>query len=312
MPASSHDAVQQLLMKKSGQALAFLAQECLTVSLGERIPTFTQFAQRSPFSRGTLQNAMAGLEEIGAVQLVRRGHLGTFLTHKDTGLLMQCRGVRLLTGTMPLPYTKKYEGLATGLFHNFRQRGLDLDIAYIRGSEKRIQGVLGGRYDFAITSQLSAEAALQAGLPIEIRHSFGPGSYLTGQSILFRDSQASEITDGMRIGIDTVSLDHVRLTHALVGQKQVTYLPVNYNQIMVLIRDNQIDAAIWNMDSILESQSQIHYRKLELQDFQETTAVLVMAQANAAMAKVVDEFIDTDDILNQQRKVVAGEIYPNY
>lgn len=312
MPVTNHDAVQRLLMKKSGQALAFLAEECLAVGLGERLPTFTQFAQHSPFSRGTLQNAMAGLEEIGAVELVKRGHLGTFVTGKDTGLLMQCRGVRYLTGTMPLPYTKKYEGLATGLFHSFRQRGLDLDIAYIRGSEKRIQAVLGGRYDFAITSQLAAQAALQAGLPIQVRHSFGPGSYLTGQSIIFRDPADSQVRDGMRIGIDTISLDHVRLTHAAVGQHQVTYLPVNYSQIMALIRDNQIDAAVWNIDNILESQARVHYRPLELPDNQETAAVLVMAQANPAMARVVDEFLDVEDILSQQRKVVAGEIYPNY
>lgn len=299
-------------MKKSGQALAYLAEKCLAVSVGERIPTFTQFAENSPFSRGTLQNAMSGLEDIGAVKLIKRGHLGTFLADKNTGLLMQCRGVSYLTGTMPLPYTKKYEGLATGFFHNFRQRGIEIDIAYMRGSEKRIQSVLSGRYDFAITSQLAAEAALQAGLPIEIRHSFGPGSYLTGQGILFRDPEADQICDGMRVGIDAISLDHVRLTHAAVGDHKVTYVQVNYSQIMNFIKDNQIDAAVWNIDNVIESQAKVNYRKLQVENDHENTAVLVMASANTAMAAVIDEFIDISFILGQQQKVVAGEIYPNY
>lgn len=122
MKQAGNDWVRDLLMKKSGQAVSFLAGELLKISVGGRVPTFSQFSEHCGFSRGTLQNAMGALEEMKAVFLEKHGHMGTLLMKKDTDLLLDCVGVSYVSGTLPLPYTKCYEGLATGLFNTISER----------------------------------------------------------------------------------------------------------------------------------------------------------------------------------------------
>lgn len=301
-------------MKKSGKAVSFLAGELLKIGAGERIPTISQFAEDRPFSRGTLQNALGALEDMGAVVLEKHGHMGTLLTGKNTDLLLDCVGVNYVSGILPLPYTKCYEGLATGLFNTIGARSrMSVDIAYMRGSEKRVQAVVAGRYDFAVTSRLSAKKALERGMEIELLRDFGPESYLKGQSLIFRDRDAAAITDGMRVGVDDTSLDHMELTHKVVGSAAVELVHINYSQIFTLLEQGEIDAAVWNLDTVLEHRPTINYRKLDLGgNNDENTAVLVVSAKRPAIRAVLDEYLDVDAILEQQRQVVAHERYPNY
>lgn len=314
MKTAGNEQVRDLLMKKSGQAVSFLAGEFLKIGVGDRIPTFSQLSETRDFSRGTLQNAMSALEQVGAVALEKHGHMGTLLTRKDTNLLLECVGVSYVSGTMPLPYTKCYEGLATGLFNTISERSrMTVDLAYMRGSEKRIQAVIAGRYDFAVTSRLSAKKALERSMEIELLRDFGPASYLKGQSLIFRDKNATAITEGMRVGVDDTSLDHMELTHAVVGTTPVTLVHINYSQIFNLLEQGEIDAAVWNLDTVLEHRPNINYRKLELgQNNDENTAVLVVSTSRPALRAVLDEYLDADAILEQQRQVAAHERYPNY
>lgn len=313
MKRTESTQVRDLLMKKSGQAVSFLAGGLLEIEVGERIPTFSQFAEGREFSRGTLQNAMAALEKMGAVSLEKHGHMGTILTMKKTELLLECLGVRYVSGIMPLPYTKCYEGLATGLFNTITERSsMSVDIAYMRGSEKRIQAVIAGRYDFAVTSRLSAKKALEQGMEIELLRDFGPESYLKGQSLIFRDKDATEITPGMRVGVDDTSLDHIELTDTLVGDTPVQRVHINYSQIFNLLEQGEIDAAVWNLDTVLEHRPNLNYRRLDFVNNDENTAVLVVSSQRPAIRAVLDEYLDVDTILEQQRQVVAHERYPNY
>lgn len=314
MKRTGNNQVRDLLMKKSGQAISFLAGELLKTGVGDRVPTFSQFSDQGEFSRGTLQNAMGTLEQMGAVTLEKHGHMGTLLAQKNTDLLLDCIGVNYVSGILPLPYTKCYEGLATGLFNTIASRSrMSVDIAYMRGSEKRIQAVLAGRYDFALTSRLSAKKALERGMEIELLRDFGPESYLKGQCLVFRDKTATAITPGMRVGVDDTSLDHTELTRSVVGEIPVTLSHINYSQLMALLEQGEIDAAVWNMDNILEHYPHLNYRKLALgQNHDETTAVLVVSTNRTAIHAVLDEYLDVPDILEQQRQVLAHERYPNY
>lgn len=306
--------VNELLMKKSGQALSFLAAELIKIPVGEKIPTFTELMKQEGFSRGTLQNAMTSLENIGSVSLAKRGHLGTFLVEKNMELLMSCVGIRYISGTMPMPYTKVYEGLATGLFNTLSSKtALSVDISYLRGSQKRINLVLDGRYEFAIMSRLSAQSAIAHGNEIEIIKDFGPGSYLTGQGIVFGSRQHTAIQNGMRVGVDVVSLDHVSLTEAAIKGLDVERVQLNYNQIMPMIESGKIDAAIWNMDNITERYPDAHVLPLPGGNHaDETSAVMVVRKSGAVERTILQELVDVDEVLRQQRLVIEGKIFPNY
>ncbi len=305
------DTVRDLLMKKTGKALTFLAVEFLALSIGERLPTFAELGKRSEFSRGTLQNAMKSLSSLGAVEFKNRGHKGSFLIAKDTDMLLRCSGIARVSGVMPLPYTKVYEGLATGLFNTINESGkLTVDIAFLRGSGRRIALVCEGRYDFAITSRLAAEAAAEKGKKIEIIANFGPGSYLSGHNIIFRAEDATDIKDGMRVGVDRTSLDHTKLTELMVGEHNVTMVPVNYNQVVALIQQSEIDAAVWNIDHIVESHVRVNYKPIEFSG--DTEAVVVIREDESALRAVLNEYLDLHAISAQQRGVMDGTRYPNY
>ena len=314
MGANNRFSVQNLLMKKSGQALSFLARELIGIPTGDKIPTFSQLSNSLKYSRGTLQNAMGNLQSIGAITLVKRGTLGTFIKDKNIGLLLGCTGISYISGTMPLPYTKAYEGLATGLFDTFSTNThLSIDIAYMRGSKRRINGVEKGQYDFTITSRLAANSAVEAGAAIAITREFGVGSYLSAQSIVFRESGIKTIADGMRIGVDKSSLDHARLTESLTKDKNITYVDINYNQILTFIEKSEIDAAVWNVDNILESHATLNYLPIETgYDKDETIAVIVTAKDNSIMKTIFDEFLDIEHVLFEQKQVISGVRYPNY
>jgi len=305
---------KSLLMKKTGQALTFLTGEMLGCYEGERLPTFSQFADKSGFSRGTLQSALAFLEQMGAVSLNKRGHMGTFLEAKNTTLLLEYGALQYIAGIMPLPYTIVYEGLATGIYNASRTHyKLPVNLAYMRGSERRIQNVLDRRYDFAITSRLAANAAIEKGYPIEIIKDFGASSYLSGHSIVFHDERESVIRPGMKIGVDRISLDHVRLSKLAVGDCKVEFVDLNYSQIMKLILDGRIDAAVWNIDNVLERYTAVNHVPFSGgESLGEDIAVMLVAKDNKAVSVILDECIDIADVLEQQQKVIRGEIYPNY
>lgn len=305
--------IRDLMMKKSGKATSFVAGELLRLSPGDRVPALSQLETAGGFSRGTLQNAMNNLEKIKAVAVERHGHMGTFLSAKDTQLLLQCRGVHFLSGTMPLPYTKSYEGLATGLFNTISERAqMPVDIAYMRGSEKRIQAVINGRYDFAVTSLLAAKQAMGTGMEIELLRNFGPESYLKGQALVFLDPAATELTAGMRVGVDDASLDQKELTRSLTGDLPVELVHINYSQLITHLQKGEIDTAVWNLDNILEHYPDLNYRKLDFAQNDENTAVLVVSSQRPTIRAVLDEYLDVEAILEQRRQVLACERYPNY
>lgn len=316
MTMTSQDLeVQGLMLKKSGKAISLLASELLKLNPGSRLPTFSELVERSEFSRGTLQNAMQSLEEIQAISLKKRGHQGTFLIEKKTDVLLKCLGTSYICGIMPIPYTKKYEGFVTGLLHTFSRpnRELAVDIVYMRGSARRIQSVENHRYDFGITSRLSALTAINGGAKIEIVKDFGRKSYLGGQSLFFREHNMHGIQDGMRVGIDRSSIDHVELTKKAVGNHDVQFVDLNYNQIMKMIDENAIDIAVWNIDNLMEHQSDANYKVFDYSEASdETSAVMVISNSNPVLKSVLTEFVDVRFVLKQQNEVIEGKRYPDF
>ena len=61
---------------------------------------------------------------------------------------------------MPLPYTRLYEGLASGLKAQFD--GIPFYYAHMRGADIRVECLLNGVYDMAVVSRLAAESLSHA------------------------------------------------------------------------------------------------------------------------------------------------------
>ena len=146
-----------VLMSKAGAVAHRLALELSAASAGDRMPTVQDLSERHQVGKGTVQAALALLEEAGAVEIRPRGKLGTFVTSIDHRLLWEMAGGSSVSVAMPLPYSRRYEGLATGLHAAFIEVGVPLTLMFVGGAADRAAALHRERADFAVMSRLAAE-----------------------------------------------------------------------------------------------------------------------------------------------------------
>jgi DNA-binding transcriptional MocR family regulator len=302
------------LMQKYGLVTIKLAREFITMTVGDRINTIAEYAAKYETARGTVQAALKLLEENKAVRIEPRGHLGTFITNINYEVLWEYTDFSTIMGVMPLPYSKLYEGLATGLYKEADNGNFPFSLAYMRGAENRIKALSKGRYDFAVVSKLAAQHSIKNGSSIDIALQFGKYSYVNEHVMVFSHTHKKSIEDGMKIGVDKSSIDHYLLTLAQCREKMVEIIDLPYNQVVQKLMTGEIDAAVWNIDEIVERKLNINYYPLEVNNFsgEDTEAVLIINKSNYGIKNLMEQFIDCDKVVEYQRRVITGELIPNY
>lgn len=291
-----------------------LANMMLSIQQGDRIPTVQEFSVKIGLARGTIQNALKFLIDQNAIELESRGHLGTFLKKKNMRTLFGFAGIDSIVGVMPLPYSKRYEGLATGLITGLEnQYDIPMSLAYMRGAQNRIAMLMDGRYDFAIVSQYAAQGIIKNDkAKIRIVKSFGRQSYLANHILLLHDKNANGIRDGMRIGVDKDSVDQMKLTEKVCKDYTVEFVPMNYNNVIDFVVKGKVDAAIWNEDELQDKALDINYIEVNSDHQADTEAVLVVKRENETMFRLLDEIISVETVLDTQRLVMEDKISPSY
>ena len=308
------EKVQNILFSKNATAVIILSKEFLIIPLNEKIPTITDLEKKTKLVRGTIQHAINILKNVGAITLKSRGRNGTFLIDKDVAGLLKLSVITVIMGCMPLPYSKRYEGLATGLLVSTEnQYNIPSTMSYMRGAKNRIGMLLMNRYDYAIVSKMAAELFLEENPgSIKIVKDFGKYSYLSNHIILFSNYNDYEIKDGMKIGIDNSSIDHRELTYKLCNKHNVIYVETDYNKVLSKILNKEIDAAIWNKDEIYDKYINVNYRVVTNNDEYDTIAVLVVNAEKTELISLLNEIIDKNVVLQNQKLVLEGKIIPSY
>lgn len=302
------------LMQKNGLVAMRLAREFMTMQTGDRINTIAEYAEKYKTARGTVQSAIKLLEQHNAIELEPKGHLGTFIAYLDYKVLWEFTDIGTIMGVMPLPYSKLYEGLATGLYKTAGKSNIPFSLAYMRGAQARLDALRSGRYDFAITSKLAALHSIRNGLEIDIAVEFGEYSYVNEHAMIFADASRRSIEDGMRVGLDRSSIDHCLLTLNQCDGKQVELVDLAYNQIIMKLSTGEIDAAIWNIDEIIERKLNIKYYPLSDGKFngQDTEAVMIVNSSNFEIKNLLEHFISKEAVREYQKGVVRETIIPSY
>lgn len=308
------DQLENLFTKK-GIILQKVAEDLLFIEVNERLPKVGDFAVKYQVGRGTIQAVLKKLEDESCIRLEARGHLGTFLRNKNISNLLRFSGANQITGVMPLPYSKKYEGLATGITSQFEQLGISLNIAFMRGSKPRLNGVKDGRYDFALVSKFSAIEEMKKDRSLKIALEFGSKTYVSEHAVIFSDPDKKNIRDGMKVGIDSFSTDQQILTNAEVqGLNNIEYLEFNYMHLLQHLKAQTVDAMIWNVDEIdhttynirpLTSPLAIQFEK------QMNEAVCVIHSENRKMEYIL-HLLSLTRIVETQKQVVKGDVIPKY
>ncbi len=305
------------LVSKQGVAVLKLAQMLLTHEKGDRLEPIQYYAETYNTGVGTIQAAVAYLQEIEAIKLDTRGHLGTFILDINYPMVWSLTRQNHIVGGMPLPYSRRLEGLATGLHEAFEQVGIALNMVYMRGSLNRLQNLDQEKFDFAILSRFAFNNALKRGSAIEEVLSLGIGSYVSQHIILLADHEKQEIEDGMRVGIDPSSIDQVLLTKAACQDKQVEYVEINYMNLMTAMTKGQIDVTIWVEDDFYASS--LPFRAVPLNasqkatTFQENTeAVIAVGLNNSLVIHTLRSIINTELVCSIQKQVMSGQLLPIY
>ena len=306
--------VSEALYQKLGIAVNRLAQDLLTRQEGDRIPSISEYQEKLQVSRGTIQNGLNHLKDSGAIALVCRGHLGTFIERMDYRRLQECSFNKELLGTMPLPYSLCYQGLATALYQALNPYAFNL--LYARGAESRLKLLSTGTCQFTVCSRYAAEYSIRSHADVQIAVDLGPGTYLTRHVLVFREKGKTAIESGMRVAYDQASVDHRHLTERLcAGVRSVKLVEMKAHQTIRAILSGDIDAGVWNLDDILES----GYEELNVVPILPssdsnsfTSAVLVIRRGDENIAQLLRQYVLPDSVCRIQNAVRAGSMPADY
>ncbi len=306
--------MSDILFSKLGIVVNLMAQDLMSRESGDRIPSISEYQEQFQVARGTVQNALQHLKDVKAIQLRNRGTLGTFIETIDYHKLQNACIVKSMLGTMPLPYSMGYQGLATAFYDALSE--LECNMVYIRGAETRVRMVEQGVFQFAICSQAAAEKMISDGATIKTILNFEKESFLTKHVLVLRDKSVTGVEDGMRIAYDRASIDQRLLVDLLTtNRKDVKYADVRYNQTLAALESGKIDAGIWNYDDILENpHKEMHFIDIEegLETSKFTSAVLVVRKDEEAVEQILTKYITVPKIRKIQSLVKSGKLTPNY
>ncbi|TCL60122.1 helix-turn-helix protein [Kineothrix alysoides] len=306
------DLIHKALMQKGGIVAQQLAQEFIGMEIGQRVPTIEDFINKYNVPRGTVQQALLKLKEFGAIELEAKGHLGSFLIDMDYTKLMEICSLENLVGVMPLPYSKRYEGLATGIYTTLNQYNVvSVNLAFMGGSDRRIQALLDGRYDFAVMSLATAKHYVNDGYNIEIVYNLGMHTYVNAHTLIMRKDFN---TVPKRIGVDRTSFDQLSMTTKYFKNMSIEIVPLQYSRIIENIKKKNIDAAIWSLEEKIISDDELQYKIIndEEQKGDNTKATIIIKKEDVTVCNFFKRFFDIEKVQQIQNDVLMNVILPNY
>jgi hypothetical protein len=308
---ASRSRHETALFSRAGSAAASISSLLLALSPGERLPAVGDLARRLGVGVNTVQRALAVVQAEGAVTLEARQRRGTFIVDLDRVRLWGLAGHAPVLGLMPLPYSRRYEGLATGLRHVLNDIGIPSSLGFMSGSRRRL-AALEHSEAFSVISGLALDNARSEGMPITPVVEMPLASYVESHGVIRRRRPSH---GRLRVGIDPDSIDQSLLSRAEFGDKAI-YRPVGYMQIIEAIRRDLLDAAVWVLDTapsddVIETSALSSPAAIAL-DQAATQAVLAVHQSNEVLARFLADHVDVSTVSRIQRQVLMGTRIPAY
>ncbi|MGW7022097.1 GntR family transcriptional regulator YhfZ [Streptomyces decoyicus] len=287
---------------------------------GARLPRVRDVAELLGVGNGTVQSALRLLEEAGAIKTVARGHLGTFLVGSDRAALWRLSGLGAVQAAMPLPHSRRLEGLATGLRAAFEEAGAPFALTFLRGAAARLAALAEGRAELAVLSRFAADR-LTGRQPVELIADLGPGTYVGAHALVLRPGVTLG-SPGLRIAVDDASEDQRMLAERVFAHRPgVEWVPCSAPRVREALAQGRADATVWNLDEVpgqLGSEVQVLPLGDELtRDLarRHTSAALIGRTGEAAGAgalAAVRDAVDLSAVTAVQGEVLRGERVPAY
>jgi hypothetical protein len=288
-----------------------IAIDVLGMESGQQLRPIGTYARQFEVGFGTVQSALAYLQELGALQLDARGRSGTTLTGSDLAMLWQVATDRPIIAALPSPYSRILEGLMGALREAFRRQLLNLAAVHIDGSAPRVESLLRHEADFAIISALAADIAIRDGANIAVAEELGRGSLLE-KHVVLRPAGAKPLASGAVVGIDATSLEQRHICELLVDGLDVTFREVRFFEFHANLLAGEIDVAVWHSDDVIT----LHAPGLTIEPLppavtrrlagRNSEAALVMRDDDSVMSAVLARTVEPSRMRKLQASVVRG------
>ncbi|MFD0829428.1 YhfZ family protein [Neobacillus sp. M.A.Huq-85] len=185
----------------------------------------------------------------------------------------------------------------------------------MRGASNRLEVLKTRRYDFAIVSKLAAEEGIKLHKGLDIVKSFELGSYVSCHKVFLADPTKAKIEPGMRVGIDRSSPDQTNITILECEGLDVQLVDLNYMQLFEMLKENKIDAAVWNSDEVrsVETFHTVDFQSEKAKKLtKKTSEATIVVDASRTEVKKQISLLNTEIVLHAQKMVEAGERFPQY
>lgn len=293
-------------ISKEGAAIMNIARYLMTTTEGDRLRTIESLSEEFVVSVGFIQKALTTIEQRGAVVLSKQGRNGTFISQLNYRELVACAGINNVVCAMPLPYTRHYEGLASGL--KAQLGSLPLYFAHMRGASVRAECLRNGTYDVAIMSKLAAKQ-LASGLVTAI--DLGANSYSHEHRLIYRQGEYEQIR---RVGVDPDSPDQKILTSQAFENKPIEIVEIHYGESLTHLTNGDIDAVVWLPEAIdMEKYGLAEQSLAHLPACKEASQAVMLVNGHAQHITILlRKLLKLSLLLAHQQAVVKGELTPSY
>lgn len=296
-------------IKKNGHAIIELSRYFMLSEVGSRVLTVDELAKRISCSVGYIANSIKEIEAIGAIHLERQGRNGTIVKSVNFEKLVELADLGSLVCAMPLPYTKRYEGLASALKEQIDL--VPLYFAHMRGADVRAECLKNGVHDIAIMSKLAAQSYIDEGT-LQIAIELPIHSYVSEHKLIYKEKKKNLIR---RIGVDSDSPDQKLLTEMFFNDKEIEVITLPYNECLDKIEADIIDATIWNPNTKSnEKHSNLIQESLtDLKNIDNFSIAVLMVRKDANFTKaLLNHVLNIDHLRNHQEQVIFGDRTPSY
>lgn len=235
----------------------------------------------------------------------------------DRSVLWRLSGLGTLLAAMPLPYSHRYEGLATGLRAAFEQAGAPFAITFMRGAGTRTTALIEGKVDLVVLSRFAADRLIEE-RPVELVADLGPGTYVGAHGLLLRHGASLE-TDGLRVAVDHASEDQrILAERVFAGRADIRWVEASYMQLRDLFAHDRVDATLWNLDEVQDRLGAgVDVLPLgdevtrDLSSRNSSAAIIGRTEGAKALGAVRDS-LDLSLVTTCQAEVLRGERAPSY
>ncbi|MBM7621198.1 hypothetical protein JOC95_003071 [Bacillus tianshenii] len=292
-----------------------IAGELLACQLGQKIPTTHELANKFSVGYGTIEKAMTALKEMEAVKVQPKGQMGTYLLEKNSAALWSIMDSGPIRGSLPLPNTLEFQGLATGLTVSLKEKNVDCSFSVKNGAKLRINELLNNQCDFVLCSHQAAVWGRGLYDNLMVLGSFDDKSYY-GDMIILCGKNAPEDMSEWKVGVDETSLDHIEFTNTIFEKNKK--VKVMYMHSPYLIADGVIDAAVWHSSQLVPTMliDTLTFREVDYegkrQGVNSMAGAILVNKDRGDVVSLLEELCDIERILEIQKEVIARKRSPYY